>query len=497
MKLDLIEFVSSAGHAVVDCGAGSEEPSDYPDFAEAVGRAILEARAERGLLVCGSGVGASVAANKLPGIRAALCHDSYSAHQGVEHDDMNVLVLGSRVIGPELARELVSAFLGACFSGEERHRRRLDKITRMEQTLCQLHQLGQSVWLDYIDRELLTGGKLGRLTDEDGVRGVTSNPTIFDKAISGSDAYDEQIRAIGAEKPGIEAPELYERLAVSDIQHACDILRPIYEESEGGDGFVSLEASPHLACDMEGTIAEVRRLWKRVDRPNLMIKVPATKEGIPAIERLVGEGYNINITLMFSRAHYEAVAHAYLRGIARAPNALRPASVASFFVSRVDTKIDQALEEIGTPEALGLRGRIAVANSKLVYRRFREIFHGEESASLRDHGARVQRVLWGSTSTKNPEYSDILYVEELIGSETVNTMPPATIDAFRDHGEARCTVDQEVEKAESHLATLAELGVDLGAAAEELQTEGVKAFADSFDHLLQTIDEKRKVLVAG
>jgi transaldolase len=351
------------------------------------------------------------------------------------------------------------------------------------------------VWLDYIDRELLIGGKLARLIDEDGIRGVTSNPTIFDKAISSSDAYDEEIRAIVSDRPDADTAELYEQLAVSDIQQACDILRAVYEESEGGDGYVSLEASPHLARETEATMAEVRRLWKAVDRPNLMIKVPATKESVPAIERLLGEGYNINVTLMFSLAHYEAVAQAYLRGIARAPDALRPASVASFFVSRVDTKIDQALEEIGTPEALALRGKTAVANSKLVYRRFGDLFHGGEFASLREHGARCQRVLWGSTSTKNPDYSDILYVEELIGPDTVNTMPPATIDAFRDHGEARSTVDERIEEAEAHLAALANLGIDLGEATEELQNEGVKAFADSFDHLFQTIEKKRQAFV--
>ncbi len=362
--------------------------------------------------------------------------------------------------------------------------------------LSQLHQLGQSVWLDYIDRELLSSGKLKRLIEEDGIRGVTSNPTIFDKAISSSDTYDAQIRELAASDPGTSVQDLYEKLAISDIQQATDILRPGYDESEGGDGYVSLEASPRLANDTDGTLAEVRRLWKLVDRPNLMIKVPATKEGIPAIETLLAEGYNINITLMFSMDHYEAVANAYLQGICRAPAALRPASVASFFVSRVDTKADKALEEIGTPEALALRGKIAVANSKLVYRRFRQIFDGDDFADLRARGARVQRVLWGSTSTKNPDYSDVLYVEPLIGPDTVNTMPPATIDAFRDHGKARVTVEDDLAEEEARAAQLKELGVDLDRITEELQEEGVKAFADSFEHLLQTIEEKRRALAA-
>ncbi len=360
--------------------------------------------------------------------------------------------------------------------------------------LSQLHQLGQSVWLDYIDRELLTSGELMRLIEEDGIRGVTSNPTIFDKAISGSDAYDPQIKELARSDPSMSVEALYENLAISDIQQATDILRPTYDESEGADGYVSLEASPRLANDTDGTMAEVRRLWKLVDRPNLMIKVPATKEGIPAIEALLAEGYNINITLMFSMDHYEAVANAYLQGISRAPAALRLASVASFFVSRVDTKADKALEQIGTAEALALRGKIAVANSKLVYRRFREIFDGKQFAELRSKGARVQRVLWGSTSTKNPDYSDVLYVEPLIGPDTVNTMPPATIDAFRDHGKPSVAVQDDIGEEEARVAQLKALGVDLDQITEELQEEGVRAFADSFEHLLQTIDDKRKAL---
>ncbi len=363
--------------------------------------------------------------------------------------------------------------------------------------LCQLHQLGQSVWLDYIDRDLLTSGELRQLIEEDAIRGVTSNPTIFDKAISGSDAYDAQIKELTASDPGVSVQDLYEKLAISDIQQATDTLRPVYDESEGGDGYVSLEASPRLANDTDGTLAEVRRLWKLVDRPNLMVKVPATKEGIPAIETLLGDGYNINITLMFSMDHYEAVANAYLKGISRAPAALRPASVASFFVSRVDAKADKALEEIGTPEALALRGTTAVANSKLVYRRFREIFDGDGFADLRAKGARVQRVLWGSTSTKNPDYSDVLYVEPLIGADTVNTMPPATIDAFRDHGKAIAAVEDDIEEEEARLSQLKALGVDLDRITEELQEEGVKAFADSFEHLLSTVESKRKALASG
>jgi len=362
--------------------------------------------------------------------------------------------------------------------------------------LQQLQQYGQSFWLDYIRRDLFTSGELRRMVREDGLRGLTSNPTIFNNAVSGSTEYDDQLKELIAADPNVDVPTLYQRLTITDIQMACDVLRPIYEESGGGDGFVSLEVSPHLASNTEASVAEARSLSRLVDRPNLMIKVPATREGIPAIETLIGEGYNINVTLIFSLAHYEAVANAYLRGLERAPDPARVASVASFFVSRIDTKVDKALELIGTPEALSLRGKIAVANSKLGYRRFREIFYGERFAGLRARGARVQRPLWGSTSTKNPDYSDVLYVEPLIGPDTVNTIPPATIEAFRDHGKVGLTIEQGVEEAEAHLAQLARLGIDLDSITEELQQEGVQAFADSFDQLLATLETKRRALLA-
>ncbi len=362
--------------------------------------------------------------------------------------------------------------------------------------LLELKQLGQSVWLDYIRRNLITSGELQRLVEEDGLCGVTSNPTIFQKAIAGSDDYDEAIRALLTAEPHTDASALYEALAIEDIRMAADILRRVYEETDGRDGFVSLEVSPHLAHDTEGTIAEARRLWQAVDRPNLMIKVPATPEGIPAIEALIAEGININVTLIFSLAHYEAVAHAYIRGLARCPDPHRVASVASFFVSRVDTVVDRALEAIGTPEALALRGKIAIANARMAYRRFREIFYGEPFAALRAQGARVQRPLWASTSTKNPAYSDVLYVEELIGPDTVNTLPPATLNAFRDHGQVRgITLEEGLAEAEKALAHLKELDIDLEAITEQLQRDGVAAFAASFDQLMEALAEKRRSIL--
>lgn len=359
----------------------------------------------------------------------------------------------------------------------------------------ELKQLGQSIWLDYIRRSLIIGGDLQRLVDEDGVSGVTINPTIFQKAVEGSADYDDALLRLLAAETHIDARALYERLIVEDAQLAADVFRPIYDRTDGDDGFVSLEVSPYLAGDTGGTIAEARRFWQAVGRSNLMIKVPATPAGIPAIEALIAEGINVNITLMFSLSHYEAVARAYLTGLSRSPDPHRVASVASFFVSRVDTVVDHALERIGTSEALALRGKGAIANAKAVYRRFREIFSGEPFATLRRRGARVQRPLWASTGTKNPAYSDVLYVEELIGPDTVNTVPPAALNAFRDHGRPRAALTERFDDAAAVLKQLAALGINLEAIGQQLQVDGVAAFAASFDHLLATLDDKRKALL--
>jgi len=362
--------------------------------------------------------------------------------------------------------------------------------------LKELGAQGQSIWLDYIQRNLIRSGELKRLVDEDGIRGVTSNPTIFEKAIAGSTDYDEALDAMLARdaKAGVE--QLYEPLAIEDIQMAADVLRPVYDGSGGEDGYVSLEVSPHLAQDTPNTVSEAKRLRGLVDRPNLMVKVPATAAGLPAIEQLIADGLNINVTLMFSMADYEAVARAYLSGLARCAEPSKVASVASFFVSRVDTAVDKELDKIATPEAGALCGKIAIANSKAVYRRFREIFHGEGFAKLRSRGARVQRPLWASTGTKNPAYSDVLYVENLIGPETVNTLPPDTIKAFREHGKIPGpAVQQGLAEADAALAALARLGIDLGAITAKLQQDGVAAFAASFDQLMAALEKKRQAMV--
>lgn len=360
--------------------------------------------------------------------------------------------------------------------------------------LHHLHEHGQSVWLDFIRRDMLTSGELAAMV-ANGIRGLTSNPTIFQKAIATSDAYDTAIQQMLQNSPTTDPKAVYETLAVTDIQDAADALRGIYDESNAADGYVSLEVSPLLAADTAGTITEAHRLWDLVDRPNLMIKVPATPEGIPAIEELIASSRNVNATLMFSLADYEAVAAAYVRGIRRASDPTRVASVASFFVSRVDNDTDAALDKIGSAAALALRGKAAVANAKLAYARYQEIFEGSEFADQMARGARPQRVLWASTSTKNPAYSDVLYVEPLVGPNTVNTMPPATIDAFVDHG----TIDGNalttaVDEARSNLSALGRVGVDFDDITAHLQEVGVKSFADSFDDLLATVAEKMSAL---
>ncbi len=357
--------------------------------------------------------------------------------------------------------------------------------------LLELRQHGQFVWLDDISRSLIRGGGLQRLIDEDGLGGVTSNPTIFDKAIAGSSDYDAGLRRVLDRDGNISNRSLAERVIVEDIQLAADVFRPVYDHSDGANGLVSLEVSPGTAHDTEATVAEARHLWQAVARPNVMIKVPATPEGVPAVEALTAAGININITLMFSLAHYEAVAQAYLRGIARHPEPHRVTSVASLFVSRLDVVADQLLDTIGSRDALSLRGRIAIANAKRVYRRFRELFDGEPFAVLARRGARIQRPLWGSTGTKDPSYSDVLYIEELIGPDTVTTVPPATLDAFRDHGRVRGTLGTEDDEADAALAAAAALGVDLHAIAKQLQADGIAAFASSFNQLIATLGEKR------
>jgi transaldolase len=362
-------------------------------------------------------------------------------------------------------------------------------------SLRQLQDCGQSIWLDYIRRDLITSGEFQRLVEEDGVHGVTSNPTIFDKAIAAGTTYDDALRLLLSTDPDRDTQTLFESLEIQDLQMAADILRPVYDQTEAADGFVSIEVSPRLAYDTAASIAEAQRLWKAVSRPNLMVKIPSTVQGVRAVEVLIAEGININITLMFSLAHYDAVAQAYLRGLKRNAKPHQVSSVASFFVSRVDTEVDRALEAIGTPEALSLRGKIAIANARVVYSRFREIFLGTPFEEFRRRGARLQRPLWASTGTKNTAYSEVLYIEQLIGPHTINTIPPATLNAFRDHGRVQPTLEAGAQDAEQALARLAKLGIDLGAITENLLADGITAFTHSLDELLASLKEKRSALL--
>lgn len=357
--------------------------------------------------------------------------------------------------------------------------------------LMQLKELGQSAWLDYIDRPLLDQGGLARLVAEDGVAGVTSNPAIFQKAIAGGTDYAGALDELAASCD--DAKSLYEAVAIRDIQDAADILAPVYAETDTHDGYVSLEVSPELARDTEGTIAEARRLWHAVARPNLMIKVPGTPEGMPAIQTLIREGINVNVTLLFAREMYERTAEAYLQGLEQRKDdghdVSRVASVASFFISRIDSAADKALAAAGADN--GLQGKTAIANAKLAYAHYEMLMASDRWQALARAGAQPQRLLWASTSTKNPDYRDVLYVETLIGPDTVNTLPPATLDAFRDHGDAATTLGGDVSDAEATLAQVAAAGVSLDAITDELLDDGIRLFADAFRELLGVVDGAR------
>jgi transaldolase/glucose-6-phosphate isomerase len=353
---------------------------------------------------------------------------------------------------------------------------------------------GQSPWMDYIRRDLLTSGELKKYIDNDGLRGMTSNPAIFEKAITGSNLYTDILSSPDAKK--LNAKGLFEKIAIRDVQDACDIFKTVYAESKRRDGYVSLEVSPYLANDTKGTIEEARRLWKAVDRPNVMIKVPATPEGVPAIRQLLEDGLNINITLLFAQSAYEKVAEAFLAALearaAKGQDVSHIASVASFFVSRIDSLVDSKVDEkLKTSADAGqtallesIHGKVAIANARLTYKKYQELFGGARWNALAAKGAQTQRLLWASTSTKNPKYRDVIYVEELIGADTVDTIPPATFDAFRDHGKLRPSLTENVEGAAKTMADLAKAGISMKEVTEKLLADGVKLFADAFTTLL-------------
>ena len=364
--------------------------------------------------------------------------------------------------------------------------------------LKELLNYGQSMWLDYIRRDLFTTGKLKQMIADDGLRGMTSNPAIFEKAIGESSLYDDMLKSL-ASRADLDTTARFEQIAIRDIQDAADTLRPVYDSSQFRDGYVSLEVSPYLARKTQETIAEARRLWKAVNRENVMIKIPGTAEGLPAIRTAIGEGININVTLLFAQEVYVKVAEAYIAGLedlaARGSNLKKEAGVASFFISRIDSLVDGLIEaKLKTTtdsqqQALlkSLLGKVAIANGKLTYQRYQKIFSGPRWEALAAKGAQTQRVLWASTSTKNPAYRDVLYAEELIGPDTVDTMPPATIDAFRDHGRVRNSLTEDVPAAQKTMDDLAKVGVSIKEVTDKLTDDGVKLFADAFDKLLAAV----------
>ena len=369
--------------------------------------------------------------------------------------------------------------------------------------LKDLLNYGQSVWLDYIRRNLFTSGELKRLIEEDGLRGMTSNPAIFEKAIAGSTDYTDLLKSLAAQT-GLDAKARYEILAIRDIQDAADLLRPVYESSKRRDGYVSLEVSPYLARNTKETVDEARRLWKAVGRENVMIKVPGTAEGIPAFQQLISEGINVNVTLLFSQEVYEGVAEAYIAGLeqlaARGGDISKISSVASFFISRIDSSIDsiaearlkQSKDPREQAQLKSLLGKVAVANGKQTYQRYLRIYGGNRWKALAAKGAQTQRVLWASTSTKNPSYCDVLYVEELIGRDTVNTIPPATFDAFRDHGRRRASLTEDLASANKTMETVAQLGISMKEVTDKLTDDGVRLFAEAFDKLLGAVEKSFK-----
>ncbi|MGZ6271471.1 MAG: transaldolase [Candidatus Limnocylindrales bacterium] len=367
--------------------------------------------------------------------------------------------------------------------------------------LLELGKLGQSVWLDYMRRSLVTSGELKRLIDNDGIKGLTSNPTIFQKAVEGSEDYDDLFREWAPR--GASAGEVFEALAIRDIGDAARVFRPVWEQTKHGDGYCSIEVSPTLAHDTKGSIVEAHRLWKKLGVQNVMIKIPGTVEGVPAVEQCVADGLNINITLLFSQDAYVAVAEAYIRGLekraARGEDVSKSTSVASFFVSRIDTLVEKTIasrEKTATPQQRALfdevQGKVAIANAKQAYQKYKKLFSGPRWEALAAKGAKTQRVLWASTGTKNPRYSDVLYIEELIGRDTVNTIPPATLDAFRDHGKVRPTLEQGLDEADAVMRKLEQAGISMKAVTDQLVEDGVKSFSESFEQLISAVGTRVK-----
>jgi transaldolase len=491
LRPTIADAVRAAGHEPLLLGPDTAPPEgiDYPLVAKAVADALEATDAERGILVCGSGAGVTIAANKLPGIRAAYAADHYTGHQMVEHDHVNVLTLGARVMGPEVAAEIVEAFVNAVPSTEPRHLRRLGEVLDFERdrsmnAATRLHDAGQSLWLDNITRALVASGTLARYIGDLAVTGLTSNPTIFDNALTGSPDYDEQIQTLLGE--GTDGEALFFELALVDLTKAAGLFRAIWDTTGGVDGWVSLEVSPKLAHDTTSTVAEAKALHEKAATPNLFIKVPGTPEGIPAIEELIAAGVSVNVTLLFSREHYQAAAEAYVRGLERRKDAgldLDVASVASVFVSRWDAAVAGKLPD-------DLNGRLGVSVAKRTYKAYRDLLASDRWRELAAAGAKPQRLLWASTGTKDPSLSDTYYIHALAADQTINTMPEKTLLAFGEHGAVGDLLPADGGDAEDVLARIGDVGIDVETLAATLRTEGADAFVKSWDELLACIGSK-------
>jgi len=491
LRPTIADAVRNAGHEPVLVGPDVAPPEgiDYPLVARLVGDSLAAMEAELGILVCGSGAGVTIAANRLPGVRAAYAADHYTGHQMVEHDHVNVLTLGARVMGPEVAAEIVAAFVTAKPSVEERHVRRLGEVLQFEReramnAAVQLHEIGQSLWLDNITRALIASGTLARYIAGLAVTGLTSNPTIFDKAINGSADYDDQIRRLLAE--GTAPEPLFFELAIEDLSKAASLFRPIWDATGGVDGWVSLEVSPKLAHDTEATIAMAKSLHAQADKPNLFIKVPGTPEGVPAIEELIFAGVPVNVTLLFSREHYLAAAEAYLRGIERRLDAgldLNVGSVASVFVSRWDGAVMATVTD-------DLRGQLGVGMGRRIYAAYQGLLASQRWQRLAAAGANPQRLLWASTGTKDPALPDTFYISALASPQTVNTMPEGTLIAFGAHGVVGSLLPVDGGDAEEVLARFMADGIDLDELAARLQSEGAASFVASWEELIACIESK-------
>lgn len=482
-----IAAIEAAGHVALPVSADSTEPADYPIVAAAIADAISTGRAQRGVLVCGSGAGVTVAANNHPHIRAALAHEEYTARQMVEHDDVNVLALGARVIGPALATSVIRAFLEASFSGSERHARRLAQVLehrrrRHHNALGELTAAGQSVWLDSISRRLIDEGTLARYIADLYVTGVTSNPSILEKAIGEGEGYDDRIRAL-VDGGTTDAEEIAFELALGDLTRAADLLLPIYHATGGTDGFVSIEVSPTLVEDTAGTVEAGTRLFAQAGRPNVMVKVPGTAAGLTAAEELLWAGVPINVTLLFSPDHYAATAAVYLAAMERRLDAgLSPqvASVASVFVSRWDVAADAQLPEAD-------QGRLGLALMQEILANYEDVLASSRFSRLKESGARPQRVLWASTGTKNPAFPDTYYLGRLAAPGTVNTVPEQTLLAYADHGVTCDLMKPDHAEARRCIETVRAAGVDVGQLGDRLQSDGAAAFSTSWAELLDSI----------